>query len=101
MSAWKLIVAELHALGRPDPLPHWPVHDKRHAREVGAIEPDPAARRGRGIFTTWRLTPIGRDYAERRITQRERRPGGRYWAATWLQALPRDVRIGAPPDVIL
>lgn len=44
---------------------------------------------------TWRLTGLGRDWCEGRVTLVRTNPGGRRWVSTWLASLPRGIRLQA------
>ncbi len=97
MSGWRLIVREIHQ--------HGPLNGTKYmessiqaARLLGLIEHDERRR--------WVLTPLGIDFTENRVAQSRARvrPGGRFWIATWLQALPRRVRLARPtpePDLVV
>lgn len=85
MSAWRLLIREIHL--------HGPMHgtvaqssEIYRAQKLGLIEHDEARR--------WRLTPLGIQVCEGSVTQIWWRPGGHRWVATWLRALPRGLRIG-------
>lgn len=106
MSGWKIRVQRLHSLGG-GPLPR-SAFDPRDTT-LGMKDKDvmsPAVKHGlvkptRHKFTwTWELTEKGRDWCEGRlkIVETHRKGSGRgrrAFVATWLKALPSDVKIGA------
>lgn len=89
MSAWRIAVKSLHALGG-GPLP---------TRAVDVNAKGLARARTLGLVwhinrTHWQLTARGRAWAEGRIVDLEKRTrkmgrGGTTFTATWLTALPR------------
>lgn len=95
MSAWKLVIRVLadgpkHVQEVANALSMDKIgadHKLQHAVRVGMIERSPG-RRGH-----WQLSQRGIDYTENRLTAQWVRPGGVRWIPTWVQSLPRDIRI--------
>lgn len=85
MSAWRLFVKQIEVNG-PARGSRYDDRAIQEARRLKLIE-----RAG----TFWRLTPLGLEFCEGRVVQNEVRPGGRYFVATWLRSLPRDIRLHA------
>jgi len=50
---------------------------------------------GRGVPAIWQLTPLGIDWCEGRVTVEYQFRAGYRWAATWLRALPKGLRLAA------
>jgi hypothetical protein len=103
MSAWKLATRALYDLGGSSTAARismkaggdLDVHSALGvATELGLVVA-PGKGSNRWEPGSWVLTERGIDYCEGRVVQLERRPGGRYWASTWLASLPRDIRIAA------
>jgi hypothetical protein len=93
MSAWKLIAQELHQAGRPlrwEEMAGYSRQDMQRARYMGVAE----CVGGTGRYR-WQLTQLGRDWCEGRAVPEYRRPGGYFWTATWLRALPQGLRLSA------
>jgi len=101
---WRFAVLSLHALGREatateiaDALPLLSITPAQAGNGIRqAIDIGLAVRvrtTGYKPLRTYRLTPLGEEYVAGRITQHEKRPGGRYWCATWLRSLPADINM--------
>lgn len=89
MSAWRLVVQELHVAGGSKRVGrmHAPAAALEIARQMGLVA-RPGVR-GRAAWTVPALlTPFGVDFAEGRVQKVDNRLGRR-WQATWLAALPR------------
>lgn len=90
MSAWRLLLRELHDAGGSKPVRTlWaPLPALEAARTLGLV-----ARAGGPAASSKappaRLTPRGWDVAEGRLQKIDARLGRR-WQATWLAALPRE-----------
>ena len=86
MSAWRLSLKELHEAGGTAPWRTFGCYKGRaQLAQMGLATHTPLPRNG----IQWTLTKLGWDVAEGKLVQREVRPGGRYWCATWLMSLPR------------
>jgi hypothetical protein len=102
VSEWRLIVREVASSDKPVSLTRFhPGSVARAEEHFALIKRISNHARNHGAEVLYVLTDLGREWIEGRIEERERRPGGRYMAATWLRALPQGMRIGAPPDVLL
>lgn len=84
MSAWRLVVKEIHQRG-PIRGTAGQSPSLRSARLNGLIEHNADGE--------WCLTPLGLDVAENRVKPVQLRPGGRRFVATWLRALPRGLSL--------
>jgi hypothetical protein len=98
MSAWRIVVKNLYDAGGRGTAALAGGEFLTPYQAGNALES--AAKRGlvsnpgqRGL-TEWRLTQLGIDWCENRVTHVEKRPGGRRWVLTWLSALPRGIRLG-------
>ncbi len=103
MSTWRLIVRALHDIGGSG------TNAQIRKRMGGVMEFDAsgvsaelcrAAELGvitsagrRGHDNIWQIITTGLAWLEGRITMVRTRPGGRRWVATWLESLPRGLRI--------
>lgn len=102
MSTWRLIVRALHDIGGSG------TNAQIRKRMGGVLEFEPTlvsahlcsatrvgvvSSSGRKTDNVWTLTPAGLAWIEGRITLVRSRPGGRRWVATWLESLPRGLRI--------
>jgi hypothetical protein len=85
MSAWRALVLDMYRSGLPLRGTTELSSSLTSARNIGVI--------AHGEPGMWVLTPLGVEYCEGRVVQLERRPGGRYFAATWLRSLPQGISL--------
>jgi len=102
VSTWRLIVRALHDIGGSGT--NAQIRKRMggvmefesllvSAQLVAAARLGVVASSGRKTDAVWTLTPTGLAWLEGRATMIRVRPGGRRWVATWLESLPRGLRI--------
>lgn len=89
MSAWRVALAELYRLGgAADGSQIGDPAGRDGLRRHGLAEP--VKPRGKSL---WKITPRGIAVAEGRIAMIRNGPHPTKWVVTWLESLPRGVRI--------
>jgi hypothetical protein len=105
MSGWRIVTRALYELGGSGTTRDVARHLGRYdwldlssilssCRGVGTLTSS-AVGVGSNSDTpcTWTLTPVGIGWCEGRYVAVTVRPGGRHWAATWIESLPRGLTL--------
>jgi hypothetical protein len=96
MSAWRIVVRHLYALGGSGTAkgaggdfltPYQAGNALEIAAKHGLVKGPGSGK------CVWSLTERGIDWCENRVNDVYLRPGGLCWIPTWLSSLPRGIRI--------